>query len=56
MGFTCRKGKAFSAYGLAACCARPLGTLAGREEFSGTHMSSRKTYLTLFRHCGGETL
>ncbi len=28
---------------IAACCARPLGTLTDREEFSGTHMSRQKT-------------
>jgi hypothetical protein len=33
-----------------------LDTLAGREVFSGTHMSRRKTDFTLFRRYGGETL
>ena len=33
-----------------------MGTLAGREVFSGTHMSRQKTYFTLFRRCDGETL
>jgi hypothetical protein len=42
--------------GLAPLCARPLGTLEGREVFSGTHMSRRKTYLIFFRRCDGETL
>ena len=42
--------------GIAACCARPMGTLTGREVFSDTHMSRRKTDCTLFRRCGGETL
>ena len=42
--------------GIAACCARPLGTLTGRIEFSGTHMSRQKTDRTLFRRWVDETL
>jgi len=37
------KGKPFPTMGIAACCARLMDTLAGREEFSGTHMSRQKT-------------
>ena len=42
--------------GIAACCARPMGTLTGRVVFSDTHMSRQKTDSILFRRCGGETL
>jgi len=46
--FYLSKRLAFSTVGIAACCARPMGTLAVRAVFSGTHMSRQKTDWVLF--------